>query len=1396
MKTRKLLINTLRAALAVALCASGSLARAQYAYSNAIMALNPILYYPLNDSTPVPDDGFVNAGTAGTLGYMFDEWSVTYAPAHQSVSGPIVAETNQAPLYNGTANYSCIPYALKLDPSSVGGIPSNHYAPFTIEAWLNPGVSQPTTTCVLSLGQFAAPRTGWLMYQNGNSWEWRIYDGTNTAGTPAATLDSGSNPTPGTWDQVAMVWDGTNASLYVDGVLTAGPVAVPTFAPVNYAVTKSGNFITGATIGERGDITQSGTGTSFPWNGAAAEVAFYTNALLQSTLLSHYQNGTNGESVPGSYETLVLASKPLLFYVMNDPSLTTLGTAQSVFTTNYGSLGTANNGIYEPGTSVVPGIGYPGFGTNHAAVNVSGIGYLSNPYTNSGIQIPPMQGVVTNGFTFTCWVYERTPTQYGNNYFWQRGSGDVGLWDNNHFNPPQQLSTIWSGAPTNTTLADYAVVWPTYLLPATNAWNFVAAVWTPTNVTVYVNGVASLWSNSASGTGTSIHYPRDFSVGTLWLASDPGNTGIVAPVLMDEVAMFAGSLTPAQLQSLVNASGVLEIPYVTQSPLPTNYEGQTITLTASVLAATNNQYGQFWIDNGVRLTGQTNTTLVLSDVHTNNSGSYAFVITNSLMSVTSTPLVVTIVAGPPIITAQPTNQLRYAGPTSTATFGVAVSGSVPYSYQWSLTTASTTNAISGATNSTYTVAPVQSGSAGSYSVVISNPHGSVTSSVAVLTVAPTPADYASLVMADGPECYWPLIETSGLTANDYASGLNGTLIGGNITVNAAGPAFAGLSSTNKAYQFGGANTVAAYVGTTLQGIKGNVGTFIALVNPSSSQVVLPQAPQIAVARNSSDVFALEFEPQTGSAGAMEYVWANSAYTYNFQTAFCPPATQWSFVAVTVAPGAGVIYLDSGSGLEAETNILDQGVMGVSGGAGPMELGGDPAYTGTSTRNYGGLMSQVAYFNRTLSTGEIQALDQMLFQGSVAPIITAEPVAQIAYAGMPITLSVDAAGGTPLTYQWQLNGTNIAGATGQTYTITNPYYTAAGSYTVVVSGSVGPSASSTPVEVTVLPPPSFVNLTNGLVLHLKFDGDVLDYSGHTNNGTTNGAPTFIPGIVGSGAIHVSSDVTDSLYNYVALTNNSDYPNDFEFTPTNDFSVAFWVRFSGGTNNASYPNDIPMIGNELESTYDPGWVMTTDDGRAEIGLVDVYGVGSTVNPIWNSPIISDSNWHHFAMSVSRSNQVANAYVDGLLVYTCAMQGYYTETGTEGLQTGVQPLQSIGDMTTGYPLTVGQDPSGSYHGNNGSGGQYDLDDMGMWQRALSATDIQGIYLVGLNYGTSFDTYGPEMMNVELDGTNVDIIWQAGTLESAPALTGPWTAVAGAAAPFYQAPKTGTGTFFRVKM
>ncbi len=101
---------TLPVALAIGLCA-GALTVGAQSYSNAVMALNPVLYYPLNDTTPNPNDGFTNAGTAGSLGYMFDEWSDTYAPTHQAGAGPIVAETNQAPHYDGTSGTPSPPIA-------------------------------------------------------------------------------------------------------------------------------------------------------------------------------------------------------------------------------------------------------------------------------------------------------------------------------------------------------------------------------------------------------------------------------------------------------------------------------------------------------------------------------------------------------------------------------------------------------------------------------------------------------------------------------------------------------------------------------------------------------------------------------------------------------------------------------------------------------------------------------------------------------------------------------------------------------------------------------------------------------------------------------------------------------------------------------------------------------------------------------------------------------------------------------------------------------------------------------------------------------------------------------------------------------------------------------------
>ena len=83
----------------------------------------------------------------------------------------------------------------------------------------------------------------------------------------------------------------------------------------------------------------------------------------------------------------------------------------------------------------------------------------------------------------------------------------------------------------------------------------------------------------------------------------------------------------------------------------------------------------------------------------------------------------------PIIVQSPTNQVVSAG--GTASFSVMVSGYPAPKYQWLKNGAS----FSGATNATLTITNVQAGDAATYSVIITNSAGSMTSSNVTLTVA-------------------------------------------------------------------------------------------------------------------------------------------------------------------------------------------------------------------------------------------------------------------------------------------------------------------------------------------------------------------------------------------------------------------------------------------------------------------------------------------------------------------------------------------------------------------------------------------------------------------------------------------------------------------------------------
>jgi uncharacterized delta-60 repeat protein len=85
-------------------------------------------------------------------------------------------------------------------------------------------------------------------------------------------------------------------------------------------------------------------------------------------------------------------------------------------------------------------------------------------------------------------------------------------------------------------------------------------------------------------------------------------------------------------------------------------------------------------------------------------------------------------SGPPLIVTQP--QGRSVTEGANASFDVVASGAAPLFYQWF----KNTTALSGANNSTYSLANVQISDAASYSVVATNTLGSVTSAPAVLVV--------------------------------------------------------------------------------------------------------------------------------------------------------------------------------------------------------------------------------------------------------------------------------------------------------------------------------------------------------------------------------------------------------------------------------------------------------------------------------------------------------------------------------------------------------------------------------------------------------------------------------------------------------------------------------------
>ncbi len=141
--------------------------------------------------------------------------------------------------------------------------------------------------------------------------------------------------------------------------------------------------------------------------------------------------------------------------------------------------------------------------------------------------------------------------------------------------------------------------------------------------------------------------------------------------------------------------------------------------------------------NGVGINGVTATNIIITNASGASEGTYAVVAANSAGSVTSSVANLSVITAP-VITSPPASQNLLAG--GTANFILSAIGTAPLAYQWQLNETNLVSAgnLSGVTSTNFRITNVGASNIGSYSVVITNAAGSVTSAPATLVISTLP----------------------------------------------------------------------------------------------------------------------------------------------------------------------------------------------------------------------------------------------------------------------------------------------------------------------------------------------------------------------------------------------------------------------------------------------------------------------------------------------------------------------------------------------------------------------------------------------------------------------------------------------------------------------------------
>lgn len=220
-------------------------------------------------------------------------------------------------------------------------------------------------------------------------------------------------------------------------------------------------------------------------------------------------------------------------------------------------------------------------------------------------------------------------------------------------------------------------------------------------------------------------------------------------------------------------------------------------------------------------------------------------------------------------------------------------------------------------------------------------------------------------------------------------------------------------------------------------------------------------------------------------------------------------------------------------------------------------------------------------------------------------------------------------------------------------------------------------------------------TNSLIGWWPFNGNAIDESANTNDGTVNGA-TLTTDRFGN---------VNSAYSFNG-TNNKIVVNDANPLRLNntDFTISFWTYINaystGGGTAFIYKRGAP--------TQD-GWGVAAAQG---VQNKMAFGVGGGGDPRgYANSTLGLNGWHHVTIVYTLTIHTLKFYVDGLLDNTT--------TGVDGNNLPVAGGMPSPNASCTSVMYFGQDTRNNNYWLSGK-----LDDIGIWGRAFTQQEITGLY------------------------------------------------------------------------